>query len=74
MDMLGHENEGPDIKIKLFARRFDGFGKPQAHPFGRQKLETTEAGERQFMSVTRLIEIATMEPNCRHSIPSVASH
>ena len=55
MHMIGHEHEGPEVKLKFLAGRFDRIGQPFARPLSGQKAVLAKAGKCQFVRMPRVI-------------------
>lgn len=58
MDMLGHEDVGPDMKLPTETSGVDGIDQPLAHAVSLQEGESAVTTEGQFVSVAGFIVIS----------------
>ena len=58
VDVVGHEDEGPEGEVVRCPRLFDRVGKPLAGAFRGEEALSAIACECQFVSVAGLVELA----------------
>jgi hypothetical protein len=68
MNVIGHEDIGPQIEALVLPRDFDRFGKPPASSIRLEKLEFVKTTKGEYVGVAHDVEVSTMSTRHSHDI------